>query len=189
MSSIRMIESSLASSKDAWAVSLMPPCADPLTRIISRAPQFHRRFATFLSIDATTRESPYQGTAAPGWISAIWRIFSLHVFMKKTELKKMDVSGTKPEEPASPDAKRRPLKTFTMGDVHASLWARDHVVKGQPRRYFSISFERSYRNSNGKMAYSRSMNPGDLWAVMSLCQQASDYINEVQGLVPATVED
>lgn len=90
---------------------------------------------------------------------------------------------------APQDAKRRPLKSFTMGEVHASVWARDHVVKGQPRRFYSITFERSYRDSTGKTAYSRSMNPDDLGALMSLCQQAGEYVNEAQDLVPATAED
>src|SRR5207253_821596 len=52
------------------------------------------------------------------------RIFSLHVFMTKTITKKMEVSGTKPEVAAPQDAKRRPLKTFALNGVFASVWAR-----------------------------------------------------------------
>jgi hypothetical protein len=101
-------------------------------------------------------------------------------------------AGTKPVETvaaAPQDAKRRPLKTFTIGDVHASVWGRDHMVKGQSMRFYSVSFERSYRDATGKTAYSRSMNPDDLGALMSLCQQAGEYVNEAQDLVPATAED
>lgn len=104
-------------------------------------------------------------------------------------------AGTKPEKPAAPaapasqDVKRRPLKTFTIGDVHASVWSRDHLVKGQSMRFYSVSFERSYRDATGKIAYSRSMNPDDLGALISRAQQAGEFINEAQDLAPATGED
>ena len=109
--------------------------------------------------------------------------------MKKTDSKKMEVSGTKPEVPASQDAKRRPLKSFALNGVSASVWARDHEVRGEARRFFSVTFERSYRDATGKTAYSRSMNPEDLGPMMSLCQQAGEFINEAQNLEPATAED
>ena len=103
--------------------------------------------------------------------------------------KNKEVSGTTPVVSAPQEAKRRPLKTFTLGDVHASVWGRDHVVKGQPMRFYSVSFERSYRDAAGKIAYSRSMNPDDLGPLMTLSQQVREYISEVQDLAPATVED
>ena len=81
---------------------------------------------------------------------------------------------------ASQEEKRRPLKTFTLGDVHASVWARAHEVRGHPRRFYSITFERSYRDGNGRYRYTRSFNPDDLGALMSLCQQAGDFITSLQ---------
>ncbi len=80
----------------------------------------------------------------------------------------------------SQDAKRRPLKTFTQGDVSASVWSRDHLIKGQPTRFYSVTFERSYRDSSRQIRYTRSFNPDDLGTLMSLCQQAGDYLTSLQ---------
>ena len=33
------------------------------------------------------------------------------------------------------------------------------------------------------------MNPDDLGAVMGLCQQAGEYVNDVQGLVQSPAQD
>jgi hypothetical protein len=187
-----MTGSSSARSKDAWAVSLKPPSLDPLTRIFSQAPQFYRRFALLILIHAINRAVRPSGCSFGSVELAPLGAYFPHFCM---DAKKKKGGGTKPVETAAPaalapqDAKHRPLKSFTMGDVHASVWARDHVVKGQPRRYFSITFERSYRDATGKTAYSRSMNPDDLGALMTLCQQAGEYVNEAQDLVPATAED
>ncbi len=92
-------------------------------------------------------------------------------------------------ETAPQDAKRRPLKTFTLGDVHASVWARDHAINGRLTRFYSASFERSYRDSAGKTGYSRSFNPDDLGTLMALCQEAGQYIDGLKDLVPVTEQD
>ena len=177
------------SSTDAWAVSLTPPSSDPLTRVLSRSPQFYRRFAS--NFDPCDQPGRRPSGCSFGSVElAPLGAFFPNAFMKKaTQVKD---AGTKPVETvaaAPQDAKRRPLKTFTIGDVHASVWGRDHMVKGQSMRFYSVSFERSYRDATGKTAYSRSMNPDDLGALMSLCQQAGEYVNEAQDLVPATAED
>lgn len=80
----------------------------------------------------------------------------------------------------SQEAKQRPIKTFSQGDVSVSIWFRDHLIKGQPTRFYSLTFERTYRDNTGKFRYSRSFNPDDLGAIMSLCQQASDYLTSLQ---------
>lgn len=101
----------------------------------------------------------------------------------------MDVSGTKPEEQASPEVKRGPIKTFRQADVSASVWARDHVIRGEPRRFYSVTFERSYRDATGHYRYTRSFSPDDLGALMSLCQQAGDFILELQAAQATTVHE
>jgi hypothetical protein len=104
-------------------------------------------------------------------------------------LKNKDVSGTRPEERAAPAApaaeKRRPLTTLRQGDVSASVWAREHQVRGEMTRFYSVTFERSYKDSTGKYCYTRSFNPDDLGALMALCQQASEYIAGQNGLEEA----
>ena len=184
-----MIESSSARSKDAWAVSLTPSSSDPLTRVLSRTPQIYRRFAS--NFDPCDQPGRRPSGCSSGSVElAPLGAFFPNAFMKKATQAKD--AGTKPVETAvaaPQDAKRRPLKTFTIGDVHASVWGRDHMVKGQSMRFYSVSFERSYRDATGKIGYSRSMNPDDLGALMSLCQQAGEYVNEAQDLVPATADD
>src|SRR5205823_5373154 len=93
------------------------------------------------------------------------------------------------EATASQDAKHRPLKTFLQGDVSASVWHRDHEVKGVLSRFYSVTFERSYKDKTGKFCYTQSFNSENLGALMSLCREASDYIMGLQGLVVSTTED
>jgi hypothetical protein len=97
--------------------------------------------------------------------------------MESTKMKTVMKTNT-PE--AASDEKRHPLKTFTQGDVSASVWARDHLVRGESRRFYSVTFERSYRDATGQFRYARSFNPGDLGALMWMCDQASKYLEEQQ---------
>ena len=102
--------------------------------------------------------------------------------------KKKDASRKEAPAPAG-EAKRRPKTTLRLGDVSASVWARDHEIKGETTRFWSVSFERSYKDSTGKYCYTRSFNPDDLGQLMALCQQAGEYINGQNGLTRATAND
>ncbi len=99
------------------------------------------------------------------------------------------VTKTAAPAPQADNSKRRPLKTFTMHDVSASVWSRDHVIRGEPRRFYSVTFERSYRDASGKYRYTRSFNPDDLGTLMSLCQQVGEYLLDLQNMKPSTAED
>ena len=102
--------------------------------------------------------------------------------------KKKDASRKEASAPAA-EAKRRPIHSLRLGEVAASIWSRDHLVKGEMTRFYSVTFERSYKDSTGKYCYTRSFNPDDLGALMSLCQQAGEYINGLNGLVQVTDQD
>ena len=102
--------------------------------------------------------------------------------------KKKDASRKEAAAP-SVEEKRRPLTTLRLGDVSASVWTRDREVQGVPTRFYSVTFERSYKDAGGKYAYSRSFDPDDLGTVMALAQQAGDYINDQMGLVQSTSKD
>jgi len=116
----------------------------------------------------------------------IWCIsFPLRVMENS---KKKDASRKEAAAP-SKEEKRKPLTTLRQGDVSASVWSRDHEVRGEMTRFYSVTFERSYKDSTGKYCYTRSFNADDLGALMSLCQQAGEYINGHSGLMPATAED
>jgi hypothetical protein len=90
---------------------------------------------------------------------------------------------------APQDAKRKPVHTIRLDDCSASIWAREATVQGAPRTFYSVTLERSYKDRDGSWKYTRSLDAESLGRAMSLCQQAGEYINRLQGLVPATAQD
>lgn len=106
--------------------------------------------------------------------------------MVKAATKEKDVSGKKPEEQnASQDAKRKPLKTFRVEDCSASVWTRDVMVQGESKRFYSVTLERSFKDRDGSWKYTKSYDADDLGKLVSLCQQASDYLHGLQYPEPA----
>lgn len=92
--------------------------------------------------------------------------------------------GTKPEgtaaTDAAPAAKRLPVKSFRVGDCSASIWAREFVAQGQPRVFYSVTLERSYKDRDGAWKYTKSFDLDSLGSVVALCQQASEAITALQ---------
>lgn len=91
----------------------------------------------------------------------------------------------KPEEqPAATEAastaKRRPIKTLRVEDCSASIWARDFVVQGEPRTFYSVTLERSYKDRDGQWRYTKSFDLESLGKLVALCQQASEFIHGLQ---------
>ncbi|HEX3147899.1 MAG TPA: hypothetical protein VHR66_07430 [Gemmataceae bacterium] len=64
--------------------------------------------------------------------------------------------------------------------MSASIWARDVMVQGERRRWFSVSFERSYKDRDGAWKYSKSFDHASLGKVVALCQQASEIIADLE---------
>ena len=95
-----------------------------------------------------------------------------------------DVTGTKPEENAAADAalaaKRLPLKTLRVEECSGSIWGRDHMAGGLMRRFFSVTFERSYKDRDGAWKYTRSFDADSLGKLVTLCQQASEAIESLR---------
>lgn len=108
--------------------------------------------------------------------------FSLHATMATKKL--TDESGTRPEETAATDAasaaKRLPLKTLRVEDCSGSIWGRDQLVRGQMRTFFSVTFERSYKDRDGAWKYTRSFDADSLGKLVTLCQQASEAIDSLR---------
>lgn len=98
--------------------------------------------------------------------------------------KRKESSGTKPEGTAATDAasaaKRLPIKTLRTGDCSASIWAREFVVQGMPKVFYSVTLERSYKDRDGAWKYTKSFDADSLGAVVGLCQQASEVIAAMQ---------
>jgi len=109
-----------------------------------------------------------------------------HNSMDKVARKKKDVAAAKAAESPSIvlgtnanglDAKRRPLATIRVEDCSASIWAREHVVQGSTKIFYSVTLERSYKDRDGAWKYTRSFDPDSLGKLVSLCQQASERID------------
>jgi hypothetical protein len=100
--------------------------------------------------------------------------------MEKARKQTKEVPGTKPDQPAPPLPKRGPVEIIREGDCSASIWARDYVVQGQPKRFYSVTLERSYKDRDGAWKYTKSLDPESLGKVVSLCQQASERIRDLQ---------
>lgn len=103
--------------------------------------------------------------------------------------KQKDLSGTKPENTpvmetaatdAAPAIKRQPIKTIRIEDCSASIWVRDAVMRGQPTKFYSVSFERSYKDHAGSYKYTKSFDYESLGKVVNLCQQASEAIESLK---------
>lgn len=79
---------------------------------------------------------------------------------------------------AMQDASRRPAKTFRVDDCSLSLWARERNIHGETVVFYSATMERSYKDASGAWKYTRSFDADSLGKLVTLCQQASDFINE-----------
>jgi len=109
------------------------------------------------------------------------------IFLDKAR-KNKDVSATKAEEKpvattaatVSQEEKRRPVQTYRADDVSASIWVREHLVRGQITKFWSVTLERSYKDAAGQWRYTKTFDSDSLGGVVSLCQQASEYIRRQQ---------
>jgi hypothetical protein len=102
----------------------------------------------------------------------------------------MNADDAAKKQQASLDTKRRPLKTFSIGDVRVAVWARDVKTKtGEDLRFYSIQPQRVYHDRKGTPCYAGSFNLDELGALMSCLKDAGDFVNNLRGLVPVTDQD
>jgi hypothetical protein len=99
----------------------------------------------------------------------------------------MDDKKKKPSAGAENAAARQPVakgpvKTFVLDDVSASVFARQFPIRGEERTFYSVSFSRSYRDSLGKRKYVKTFNLEDLGKVVSMAQQADEFIRQQPGV-------
>lgn len=103
--------------------------------------------------------------------------------------KHKEVSDTKSEDTpametaakdAAPANKRQPIKTIRVDDCSVSIWVREATVRGEALKFYSCSFERSYKDRDGSWKYTKSFDCESLGKVVTLCQQASEAIETLQ---------
>lgn len=94
--------------------------------------------------------------------------------------KQKDLATDTVVEPAAKAApeKRSPVKTFVIDNVSASIFVREHEVRGVPTKFYSVSFTRSYKDSTGRYNYAKSFDLDDLGRLVTVAQQAAEYIRE-----------
>ncbi|MFO0935749.1 MAG: hypothetical protein U0798_04425 [Gemmataceae bacterium] len=71
------------------------------------------------------------------------------------------------------------MTTLWSGDVGASIWSRLVTVKGEPITYYSVSFERSYRDRDGNRKYSKSFDMEHQPKVMEVSKMAHDRLFDI----------
>ncbi len=91
--------------------------------------------------------------------------------------KNKDVSSATEAAPAP--AKRLPIKTIRDGDVSASVWSREHQTKDGTITFYSVSFERSYKDRDGAYRYTKSFDPDCLAQLCTVAQEASEYLHNL----------
>lgn len=98
--------------------------------------------------------------------------------MDATKKRKQAPQADAKEQPTQ-DAKKRPLKTIRVEDVNATIWPREVMIKGELTVFYSVTFERSYRDAAGQWRYTRYFDVNDLGKVVAAAQQASEAIGEM----------
>jgi hypothetical protein len=120
-----------------------------------------------------------QGMRASRWDNARYcRAIFPHTGMETTAKNKK--VPAKAEATASQEEKRAPIKVFRVEDCSASVWQREHAVQGKPMKFYSVTLERSYKDRDGEWKYTKSFDADALGKVVTLCQQASEYIRDLQ---------
>jgi hypothetical protein len=87
---------------------------------------------------------------------------------------------TNPPEKGAATTANSPVKTFVVDDVSASVFAREFQATNGIRTFYSVSFSRSYRDSAGTRRFVKTFNLEDLGKVVTVAQQADEYIRKLQ---------
>ena len=96
--------------------------------------------------------------------------------------KKKNLSASADKAASPQTAANGPVKMFLVEDVSASVFARTQAVRNGERTFYSVSFSRSYRDSMGKRRYVKTFNLEDLSRIVTVAQQADDYIRGLLAL-------
>lgn len=99
--------------------------------------------------------------------------------METKKNQKQEVSSAAAETQAGSESTNSPVKVLRIDDVSASIFARVREVSGQRVTFHSVAFSRSYRDAEGQRQYTKSFDGDDLGKVMTLAQQAREYIQSL----------
>ena len=90
-------------------------------------------------------------------------------------------NATKKNRKESPSAepKNGPVRIIRLNDVSASIWAREVSVKGVPKTFHSVTFERSYKLDDSAYKYTRSFDPQSLPRLVEVIRQTEATLKEL----------
>ena len=89
-------------------------------------------------------------------------------------------AATSSQQNASHDAKRGPIESVRIGDVSASIWKREHQIRGEQRAFYSVTLERSFRDRDGAYRYTKSFDRDSLGTLLAVIQKADEYLQTLQ---------
>jgi hypothetical protein len=91
----------------------------------------------------------------------------------------MEAKKKKDSEPqkAAESEGAKALKVFRIDDVSASIFVRQRNVRGEDRQFYSVTFSRSYKDSQGQWRYTKWFDLDDLGKIVTVAQQAGEYIH------------
>src|ERR1051325_10487932 len=76
--------------------------------------------------------------------------------------------------------KRGPIDTIREADCAVSIWHRVYAVKGKLTDFYSLTFERSYRDRDQKWRYTKTFSIEDLPKLIVLCHKAEARVAELR---------
>ena len=74
--------------------------------------------------------------------------------------------------------KRKPVKKIRVGNVNMSLW--ENKTK-EGKTFFSITIQKSFKNSNGEWQNVNNFNKNDLSSLSFCCVKAFNDIEDLEG--------
>jgi hypothetical protein len=83
---------------------------------------------------------------------------------------------TKSTKKAPAPESEGPVKVLRIEDVSVSIFARDRKIQDSTITLYSVSLSRSYKDSSGERKYTKNFDAEDLGKLVTLIQQASDFI-------------
>ena len=99
--------------------------------------------------------------------------------MATSTTKRKDSAATSDVAEPVPE-KRSPIKTIREGDCSVSVWHRVYAVKGKMTDFYSLTFERSYREKSGDWKYTKSFSIEDLPKLVTLIHMVESAVSELR---------
>ncbi len=96
------------------------------------------------------------------------------------DTKKTAGKPAKQDAPATQEETRKPADSVRIGDVSGSIWTRDVQVQGAMRRFYSCTFERSYKDRDGTYRYTKTFDRDSLGALVAVIQKVDERVTQLE---------